>query len=216
MSWSVIIIIIIIIRGGPKCAGYQKDSHMLALTHTLLVLGYTFFFLNKHTWALISCGVPSTRCWKRSLRDFGPYWHDSSAQLLQICRLHMYDVNLPFQRRSVGQIWRLEAIRVQLPHFHIQETSFIEVSVTKLKLNVHIRKWLKCGHKDVKIVSNNTLIRLVSKWCLADTKGPKWTEKPQHNEHDGSIVSSLSYSGRTIQILWFSLKCWLQCILYLD
>ncbi len=30
------------------------------------------------------------------LRDFGPYWHDSITQLLQICRLHIHDVNLPF------------------------------------------------------------------------------------------------------------------------
>ncbi len=30
------------------------------------------------------------------LRDFGPYWHDSITQLLQICRLHIHDENLSF------------------------------------------------------------------------------------------------------------------------
>ncbi len=30
------------------------------------------------------------------LRDFAPYWHDSITQLLQICRLLIHDVNLPF------------------------------------------------------------------------------------------------------------------------
>ncbi len=30
------------------------------------------------------------------LRDFGSYWYDSITQLLQICRLHIHDVNLPF------------------------------------------------------------------------------------------------------------------------
>ncbi len=30
------------------------------------------------------------------LRDFGPYWHDSITQLLQICRLVIHDENLSF------------------------------------------------------------------------------------------------------------------------
>ncbi len=40
-------------------------------------------------------------CWKHKvmetfLKDFGPYRHDSIMQLLQICRLHIHDVNLSF------------------------------------------------------------------------------------------------------------------------
>lgn len=30
------------------------------------------------------------------LKDFGPYWHDSITQFLQISRLHIYDANLLF------------------------------------------------------------------------------------------------------------------------
>ncbi len=40
------------------------------------------------------------------LRDFGPYWHDSITQLLQIYRLHIHDANLLWftksQRCSIG------------------------------------------------------------------------------------------------------------------
>lgn len=30
------------------------------------------------------------------LRDLVPFWHESITQLLQICRLHIYNANLPF------------------------------------------------------------------------------------------------------------------------
>ncbi len=39
------------------------------------------------------------------LRDFGPYWHDSITQFLQICRLHIHDVNLPFHHIPKVLYW---------------------------------------------------------------------------------------------------------------
>ncbi len=37
--------------------------------------------------------------------DFGPYWHESITQLLQICRLHIHDVNLPFHHIPKVLYW---------------------------------------------------------------------------------------------------------------
>ncbi len=39
------------------------------------------------------------------LRDFGPYCHDSITQLLQICRLHIHDENLPFHHIPKMLYW---------------------------------------------------------------------------------------------------------------
>ncbi len=39
------------------------------------------------------------------LRDFGPYWHDSITQLLQICRLHIHDENLSFHHIPKMLYW---------------------------------------------------------------------------------------------------------------
>ncbi len=39
------------------------------------------------------------------LRDVGPYWPDSITQLLQICRLHIHDVNLPFHHIPKMLYW---------------------------------------------------------------------------------------------------------------
>ncbi len=38
-------------------------------------------------------------------RDFGPYWHDSITQLLQICRLHIHDANLSFHHIPKVVYW---------------------------------------------------------------------------------------------------------------
>ncbi len=68
-------------------------THSLAtLLGTLLVPVWTPFclqnFLNS-SWHRIN------KVLETFLRDFGPYWHDSITQLLQICRLHIHDANLP-------------------------------------------------------------------------------------------------------------------------
>ncbi len=39
------------------------------------------------------------------LRDFGSYYHDSITQLLQICRLHIHDVNLSFHHIPKVLYW---------------------------------------------------------------------------------------------------------------
>ncbi len=43
------------------------------------------------------------------LRDFGPYWHDSITQLLQICRLHIHDTNRSRNRDSSDQATFLQS-----------------------------------------------------------------------------------------------------------
>ncbi len=61
--------------------------------YILLVPGWTPFCLQncfKSSWHRFN------KVLEKFLRDFGPYWHDSIAQLLQICRLHIHNANLPF------------------------------------------------------------------------------------------------------------------------
>ncbi len=53
----------------------QTTGHFIR--YTLLVWGWTPFCL-------------------QNCLNFGQYWHDSITQLLQICRLHIHDSNLPF------------------------------------------------------------------------------------------------------------------------
>ncbi len=53
------------------------------------------------TFSLQNCLNSSDGCWKHKvleafLKDVGPYRQDSIMQLLQICRLHIHDVNLSF------------------------------------------------------------------------------------------------------------------------
>ncbi len=64
------------------------------IRYTLLVPGWTPFCLHNR---LNSVWHRFNKMLDTFLRDFGPYWHDSITQLLQICRLHIHDVNLPFQ-----------------------------------------------------------------------------------------------------------------------
>ena len=80
---------------------YTLTSHFIR--YSLLVLGWTPFFLQN---CLNSLWHRFNKALKTFHRGFGPYWHDSIMQLLQICCLHIHDVNLPFhhipQRCSIG------------------------------------------------------------------------------------------------------------------
>ncbi len=88
-----------------KHAHTHTHTHTLTghfIRYTLLVLGWTLFFLQN---CLNSPWNRFNKMLETFLRDFGPYWHDSITQLLQICRLHIHDANLPFHhipRCSIG------------------------------------------------------------------------------------------------------------------
>ncbi len=73
------------------------------IKYTLLVPGWTHFAFRT---ALILHSIDSTRCWIHS----SEIWvhidrHDSIMQLLQICRLHIHDANLPFHHIPKVLYW---------------------------------------------------------------------------------------------------------------
>ncbi len=70
---------------------YTHTGHFIR--YTLLVPGWTPFCFQN---CLSSSWHRFNKVLETFLRDFGPYWHDSITQLLQICRLHIHDANLPF------------------------------------------------------------------------------------------------------------------------
>ncbi len=70
--------------------------------YTLLVPGWTPFCLQNclnYSWHRFN------KVLETFLRDFGPYWHDSIMQLLQICQLHIHDGNLPFHHIPKVLYW---------------------------------------------------------------------------------------------------------------
>ncbi len=70
---------------------YTLTDHFIR--YTLLVPGWTPVCLQN---CLNSSWHRFNKVLETFLRDFGPYWYDSITQLLQICRLHIHDVNLSF------------------------------------------------------------------------------------------------------------------------
>ncbi len=97
---------------------YACLSHIYTHTHThthiyiilnvythrysLLVSGWTPFCLQN---CLNSLWHRFNKVLETFLRDFGPYWHDSITQLLQICRLHIHDDNLSFHHIPKVLYW---------------------------------------------------------------------------------------------------------------
>ncbi len=84
---------------------YQSNVHTLTghfIMYTLLVPGWTPFCLQN---CLNSSWHRFNKVLETFLRDFGPYWHDSITQLLQICRLHIHDVNLSFHHIPKVLYW---------------------------------------------------------------------------------------------------------------
>ncbi len=105
-----------------KFLQYTLTEHFIR--YTLLVQGWTLVCLQNclnSSWHIFN------KVLETFLRDFGPYWHDSKTQFLQICRLHIHDVNLPFHHIPKMlywiDIWWLEAIWVKWTNCHVQETS---------------------------------------------------------------------------------------------
>ncbi len=72
------------------------------IRYTLLVPGWTPFC---HQNCLNSSWHRFNKVLETFFRDFGPYWHDSITQLLQICRLHIHDANLPFHHIPKVLYW---------------------------------------------------------------------------------------------------------------
>ncbi len=68
---------------------YTLTGHFIR--YILLVPGWTPFCLQN---CLNSSWHRFNKVLETFLRDFGPYWHDSITQLLQIYRLHIHDANL--------------------------------------------------------------------------------------------------------------------------
>ncbi len=78
---------------------YTLTGHFIR--YTLLVPGWTAFCLQNFN----SSWHRFTKVLETFLRDFDPYWHDSITQLLQICRLHIHDANLPFHHIPKVLYW---------------------------------------------------------------------------------------------------------------
>ncbi len=85
---------------GLTCKRNTLTGHFI--TYTLLVPGWTRFCLQN---CLNSSWHRFKKVLETFLRDFGPYWYDSITQLLQICRLHIHDANLPFQHIPKVLYW---------------------------------------------------------------------------------------------------------------
>ncbi len=79
---------------------YTLTGHFIR--YTLLVPGWTPFCLQN---CLNSSWHRFNKVLETLLWDFGPYWHDRITQLLQICRLHIHDVNLSFHHIPKVLYW---------------------------------------------------------------------------------------------------------------
>ncbi len=79
---------------------YTLTGHFIR--YTLLVPGWTPFCIQN---CLHSLWHRFNKVLETFLRDFGPYWHDSITQFLQICRLHIHDANLPFHHIPKMLYW---------------------------------------------------------------------------------------------------------------
>ncbi len=79
---------------------YTLTGHFIR--YTLLVPGWTPFCIQN---CLHSSWHRFNKVLETFLRDFGPYWHDSITQFLQICQLHIHDANLPFHHIPKMLYW---------------------------------------------------------------------------------------------------------------
>ncbi len=79
---------------------YTLTGHFIR--YTLLVPGWASFCLQN--W-LNSSWHRFNKVLETFLRDLAPYCHDSITQLLQICRLHIHDENLPFHHIPKVLYW---------------------------------------------------------------------------------------------------------------
>ncbi len=149
------------------CRFYGVTKYIYTLTanfirYTLLVPGWTPFCLQN---CLNSSWHRFNKVMETFLRDFCMYWQDIITQLLQICRLHIYDVNLPFHHipkllywlRSgdcggyLSKVNSLSCSRNQSEM--IWALWYCAISCWK-----YIRRWVHCSHKGMDMVSNNTQV----------------------------------------------------------
>ncbi len=143
---------------------HNKYTHTLTghfIRYTLLVPGWTPFCLQNclnYSWHRFN------KVLETLLRDFGPYWHDSITQLLQICRLHIHDANLPFHHIpkvlywiEIWWLWRPfeeSELIVMFKKPVWDDLSFVTWCI--ILLEVSIRRCLYCSHKGMDI--NNTQV----------------------------------------------------------
>ncbi len=165
---------------------FQKNyTYDHFIRYTLLVPGWTPFCLQN---CLNSSWRRFNKVLETCLRDFGPYWHDSITQLLQICRLNIQDVNLrSTTSQSCSIDWDLvtvEAIWVKWTHCYVQETSlrwFELCDTVHYPAGSSIRRWVQCIHKGMDMVSKQYSGRL---WRLNDASiGTKGPPTPLHHHH---------------------------------
>ncbi len=128
------------------------------IRNTLLVPDWTPFCLQN---CLNSSWHRFNKVLETFLRDFGPYWHDSITQLLQICRQHIYDANLPFHHIPKCSI----VLRYSDCGGHLSKVNSLSCSRNQsemiwciILLEVAIRRWVHCSHKGMDVVSNNTQV----------------------------------------------------------
>ncbi len=131
--------------GMDNCAVriYCISSLVTFIRYTFLVPDWTPFSLQN---CLNSSWHRFNKVLETFLRDFGPYWHDSITQWLQICRLHIHDVNLLFHHIPKVlywiEIWWLWRLLV----FEILRPAIYQVPITYLSLH-----WAVYLHKPIYI-----------------------------------------------------------------
>ena len=144
----------------PQASDTEHVTYSLAdfIRYTLLVPGWTPFCLQN---CLNPLWHRFNKVLETFLREFGPYWRVSITQLLQICRLHIHDVNLPFHHILKGLYW-IDIWWLWRP-FEYSELIIIfkkpvwddsrSMTWRVILLEVAIRRWVHCGHD-----SNNTQV----------------------------------------------------------
>ena len=140
---------------------YKLTGHLIR--YTLLVKAWNPFCLQN---CLNSSRDTFNKVLETFLRDFGPYWHDSITQLLQICRLHIYDANLPFHHISKVLYWieiwwqwrplEYSELIVMFKKPVWDGVSFVTWCI--ILLEEAIRRCVNCGHKGMDMVSSNTQV----------------------------------------------------------
>ncbi len=143
---------------------YTLTGHFIR--YTLLVPCWTHFSFSD--W-LNSSWHRFNKVLETFLRDFSPYWHDSITQLLQICRLHIHDVNLPFHQIpkvlywiKIWWLWRpfeLSELIFMFKKPVWDDLSFVTwcIILLEVMLSCH-QKMVHCSHKGMDMVSNNTQV----------------------------------------------------------
>ncbi len=160
---NVYVYIYIYIHTHTHTHTHSLTGHFIR--YTLLVLGWTPFCLQN---CLNSSWHRFNKVLETFLRDFGPYWHDSITQLLQICRLHnQYIYGTGISRSTTSQRCSI-GLRSGDCGDHLSKVNSLSkkpvwddlsfVTWCIILLEVVIRRWEHCSHKGMDMVSNNTQV----------------------------------------------------------